>query len=64
MTGFPVLNHIYASCKSRGSLVKLLAVNRDLALAYELITQDYFLQFILRDQRSLTKEELYLMGAH
>lgn len=64
MAGFPVVNRVYARCESRGSLVQLLTVNRDLALACGPMTQDLFPQFILWDWRSLMEARLHLMAAH
>lgn len=64
MAGFPVVNRVYARCESRGSLVQLLTVNRDLELACGPMTQDPFPQFILWDWRSLMEARLHLMAAH
>lgn len=64
MTGFPVVNRVYARCESRGSLVQLLILNRDLALVCGLITENLFPQFILCDWRSLMEDRLHLMAAH
>ena len=64
MTGFPVVNQVYASCEFGGSLVKLLAVNSHLAFVYEPITHHCFPQFTLCDQRSLMEAGLHLMVSH
>lgn len=64
MTGFPVVNQVYARCESRGYLVQLLMVKRDLALVCGLIIQELFPQSSLCDWRSLKESRLCLMAAH
>lgn len=62
--GIPSGESSLCQFEPRGSLVKLLAVNSNLALVYEPIAQDYFPQLILCDHISLMEEGLHLMGAH
>lgn len=64
MAEFPVVNRVCARYESRGSLVQLLTVNKDMALVCGPINQELFPQFSPCDWRSLMEARLHLMAAH